>query len=99
MEFESLDGYLLRGTPEKGDVVKAILAQAVPARGAAAFYAGLKMLGDRTPDLSLIALRLVLAGKIADDASVVRLRGLVELARTGGPEGAAARALYFAELA
>lgn len=56
------------------------------------------MLGERTPDLSLIALRLVLAGKRADDEAVVRLRGLAEAARTGGAAGAAARAQYFAEL-
>ena len=97
MEFELLDGYLLRGTPHKGDVVQKLLAGPMPAV-AGGFYAGLRLLGDRTPDLSLIALRLVLAGKKADDDAVVRLRELVELARTGGPEGAAARARYFAEL-
>ncbi len=98
MEFELLDGYLLRGTPQKGDVIKTMLALPVPVPAAAGFYAGLRMLGDRTPDLSLIALRLVLAGRKADDDAVIRLRGLAEAARSGGAAGAAARANYFKEL-
>lgn len=99
MEFDLLDGYLLRGTPQKSDVIEKLLAQPPSAPGAAAFYQGLKILGGRTPDLSLIALRLVLAGKKADDAAVVRLRALVDLARSGGPDGAGARERYYAELA
>lgn len=98
MEFDLLDGYLLRGTPQKSDVIGKLLAQPASVPGAAAFYQGLKMLGARTPDLSLIALRLVLAGKKADDAAVLRLRALVELARTGGLDGAGAREKYYAEL-
>jgi len=99
MEFELLDGYLLRGTPKKSDVIGELLARPAPVPEAAAFYQGLKMLGARTPDLSLIALRLVLAGRKADDDAVVRLRSLIELARTGGPGGASAREKYYAELA
>ena len=52
------------------------------------------MLGPRTPDLTLVALRLVLAGRRADDASVVQLRGYAEGARAGGADAAAAREAY-----
>ncbi len=55
------------------------------AEGAAPFYEGLERLGARTPDLALIALRLVLAGKKADDASVTRLRDLVARVHAGDP--------------
>jgi len=48
-------------------------------------------LGARTPDLALIALRLVLAGRKADDAGVTHLRDLVGRARSGD---AAARDEY-----
>jgi hypothetical protein len=51
----------------------------------------MRLLGKRTPELSLIALRLVLAGKRADDAAVTRLRAVVERARRGD---AGARAQY-----
>lgn len=93
MEFESLDGYLLDGAPSKAEVVRELLRSRPDAPGAAAFYEGLQRLGARTPDLSLIALRLVLAGKKADDAAVVWLRDLIARARTGD---AAARAEYAA---
>lgn len=90
MNFELLDSYLLHGTPAKGDLIAALLKAGPPVPAAAPNYEGLRMLGPRTPDLALIALRLVLAGKTADDASVTQLRQLSECARTGGPEGQAA---------
>ena len=93
MEFESLDGYLLDGAPSKAEVVRELLRSRPDAPGAAPFYEGLQRLGARTPDLSLIALRLVLAGKKADDAAVVRLRDLIARARGGD---ATARAEYAA---
>jgi len=83
MEFELLDGYLLDGTPPKSEVIRRLLESKPRAGRAAAFYQGMRMLGGRTPDLSLMALRLVLAGKTADDDSVTRLRGIVERARGG----------------
>ena len=83
MDFELLDGYLLDGTPSKSEVVLKLLEIRPPAEGAAPFYEGMERLGARTPDLALIALRLVLAGKKADDATVTRLRDLVERARAG----------------
>jgi hypothetical protein len=55
------------------------------------------MLGARTPDLTLYALRLVLAGKKADDENVVALRDLAERVRSG--EDASAREAYMRALA
>jgi hypothetical protein len=83
MDFELLDRYLLDGLPAKGEVVRRLLDSPVPTPRAAAFYEGMRLLGARTPDLSLMALRLVAAGRKADDASVVELRGIVERARRG----------------
>ena len=91
MEFEYLDGYLLDGTPSKGDVVRRLLESRPQAQGAAPFYEGMERLGARTPDLALVALRLVLAGRRADDAAVARLRDLAGRARAGD---ANARELY-----
>ncbi len=83
MKFELLDRYLLDGAPPKADVVKTLLAGRADVPAAAPFYEGMRMLGARTPDLTLLALRLVLAGKRADDESVVELRILSERARAG----------------
>ncbi len=83
MDFESLDGYLLDGSPQKADVVRDLLQRRPGAVGAAPFYEGMELLGARTPDLTLIAVRLVLAGKKPDDATMARARDLVALARTG----------------
>jgi hypothetical protein len=83
MEFESLDGYLLDNVPSKAEVVRELLERRPHAAGAAPFYEGIERLGARTPDLTLIALRLVLAGRKADDATVTWLRDVVARARTG----------------
>ncbi len=91
MDFELLDGYLLDGAPSKSEVVRALLERRPPADGAAPFYEGISRLGSRTPDLALIALRLVLAGRKADDSAVTWLRSLVARARAGD---AAAREEY-----
>ncbi|HVN69274.1 MAG TPA: hypothetical protein VMU38_06480 [Candidatus Binatia bacterium] len=85
MEFELLDGYLLDGSPSKAELVQALLAARRPAGGAAPFYEGIERLRARTPDLALVALRLVLAGKKADDGTVGRLRDVVIRARAGDP--------------
>ena len=87
MEFDLLDGYLLDGSPAKSEVIQRLLDSAPPTPQAAPFYEGMRILGARTPDLSLMALRLVLAGKTADDAAVTQLRSVVERAR-GGDAGA-----------
>lgn len=83
MDFELLDGYLLDAAPPKAEVVRKLLEQRPSAPGAAPFYEGMQLLGARTPDLTLIALRLVLAGKRVDDAAVTWLRDIVTRARSG----------------
>ena len=95
MGFEPLDRYLLAGTGQKERLVNELLAHRSELPAAAPFYEGMRMLGGRTPDLTFIALRLVLAGKKADDQSVVRLRAIVERARAGDAQAACA---YDAEL-
>jgi hypothetical protein len=85
MNFESLDAYLLDGMPTKGEVVRQLLEDRPHEQAAAAFYEGFERLGARTPDLALIALRLVLAGVKADDAAVTRARDLIAGVHAGDP--------------
>jgi len=94
MIFELLDRYLLDGTPAKAEVVKALLANPSDVPAAAPFYEGMRMLGARTPDLTFVALRLVLAGRKADDASVVALRDLCAKARDAGAGETVERRAY-----
>lgn len=84
MDFELLDRYLLDGKPEKRKVVDALLKSRPDAPQASAFLEGMRILGARTPDLSLVALRLVLAGKAASDDAVVALKRASDEARAGG---------------
>lgn len=98
MKFDYLDRYLLDGTPAKAQVVKEVLQSRTDVPGSAAFYEGIRMLGPKTPDLTLIALRLVLAGKAADDARVVRMRQIVERARANGIDRQSAVDAYYKEL-
>lgn len=98
MDFAVLDRYLLEGTPAKASVVKQLLDRKSDLPGSAPFYAGLQMLGAKTPDLTLIALRLVLAGKKADDSTVIRLRQIVERARAKGIDAQDAIDAYFREI-
>lgn len=98
MDFELLDRYLLEGAPSKAQVVKDLLKRRSDLPAAAAFYQGITMLGPKTPDLTLIALRLVLAGKTADDVHVVRLRHLTERARAKGIDAQSAIEAYYKEL-
>ena len=87
MQFELLDRYLLGGSPPKADVVRQLLAAPPDSSAAQPFLEGMRLLGNRTPDLTLIALRLVLSGRRADDASVVALREAVERSRAGEAAG------------
>ncbi|MDQ2992079.1 MAG: hypothetical protein M3R30_04570 [Candidatus Eremiobacteraeota bacterium] len=96
MNFESLDRYLLTGSPVKAEIVTSLLAMQDPPDQARPFLEGLRVLGSRTPDLALIALRLALAGKPHGDGQVTHLRSLVERARGGD---ATAKEAYAAELA
>lgn len=93
MDFELLDGYLLDGQPPKAELVRSLLESRPHTGAAAPFYEGLQRLGARTPDLALIALRLVLGGHTADDAGVVKIRDLIARARDGDVR---ARDEYFA---
>lgn len=99
MKFDYLDRYLLEGQPAKAHVVKEVLKNRTDVPGSAAFYEGIAMLGPKTPDLSLIALRLILAGKAADDMTVVRMRQIVERARANGIDRQSAVDAYYRELA
>ena len=83
MDFELLDGYLLDGAPPKDELVRKLLENRPESGAAAPFYEGLARLGARTPDLALIALRLVLGGRKADDSTVTSARDLIARARTG----------------
>ncbi len=86
MDFELLDGYLLDGSPPKGEVVRRLLENRPGSHDASAFYEGLERLGARTPDLALIALRLVIAGVKADDARVIQVRDCIARTRAGDVE-------------
>jgi hypothetical protein len=97
--FDLLDSYLLTGSPRKREVIETLLASPSPTPAAAAFYEGMRILGARTPDLTLVALRLVLAGKRAEDASVVELRSYAQRARAGGDGAQEAREAYARMLA
>jgi hypothetical protein len=92
MDFELLDAYLLDGVPSKSEVVRRLLKSGPPTEAAAPFYEGMRRLGARTPDLALLALRLVLSGRKADDATVTRLRDAAARARSGD---AAAREEFY----
>lgn len=94
MHFDLLDGYLLEGRPEKRNVIDRILREPPRLPVAKAFVEGMRMLGSRTPDLTLIALRLVLAGKAASDEAVVELKALSDAARAGTPQSGQAAEQY-----
>ena len=93
------DPYLLDGAPPKPDVIKRLLSKRSDLPAAQPFYEGMRMLGARTPDLTLYALRLVLAGKKAGDEEVVGLRALAERVRAGGSDAGDAREAYLRTLA
>ena len=99
MIFELLDRYLLDGAPTKAELVKALLATPSELPAAAPFYEGMRILGARTPDLTFVALRLVVAGRTADDSSVVALRSLAEKARAAGAGSGDERRAYSEALA
>lgn len=81
MGFEVIDGYLLSGSPAKADVVAALLADRVDSPAAAPFYRALEAVGVRAADEAFVALRLILAGRRADDDAVRRLRAFAAVAR------------------
>jgi hypothetical protein len=76
-----IDRYLLGEPVSKPDVVVALLANRTTAPEAAAFYRAFEAIGAQAADEAFVALRLVLAGRRPDDASVRRLRALGRVAR------------------
>lgn len=92
-----LDVHLLEGTP-RGALVEALLREPPPSKAARPYYEGMRLLGSRTPELALVALRLTLAGLRPDDRSVVRLRDVARAALQGGAQAARAREEYAALL-
>jgi len=91
---EVLDRYFLDGAGTREEVVKRLLLLSDAPPAAAPFLEGMRMLRGRTPELSLLALRLVLAGKSATDEEVTRLRSVVERIRAGGEDASEARREY-----
>lgn len=99
MQFDFLDRYLLDGAASKASVVQEVLQRRSAVPACSAFYEGIEMLGPGTPDLTLIALRLVLAGKAADDERVARLRSIVQRARANDAGRQHAVREYYEEIA
>ncbi len=90
-----LDGYLLDGSPAKADAIAALLADQRPGERAQPFYRALDLLGARVPDETLMALRIALTGRLADDDAIRTMRAQLAAARRGD---AAARAAYLASV-
>ena len=97
MEFDSLDNYLLSGSGSKAAIIEAFLKERSDDPHAAPFYRALEILGAKAADEALMALRLVLSGRMPEDEAIKRMRKSVAVARKGGPEAEEARAAYFAE--
>jgi hypothetical protein len=76
-----IDRYLLGEPVSKPDVVASLLANRTSAPEAEAFYRAFEAIGAQAADEAFVALRLVLAGRRPDDASVRRLRALGRVAR------------------
>lgn len=95
MELHPLDDYLLDGRISKGDAIAAALRERAADARAQPFYRALETLGARAADEALLALRLVLAGKVPNDEGVRALRDARARAKSGDP---AAREAYFQAL-
>ena len=81
MGWEIVDGYLLGEAVSKPDALAALLADRADVPAAAPFYRALEAVGARAADEAFLALRLVLAGRTADDLAVKRLRAVANVAR------------------
>ncbi len=92
MELHPLDGYLLDGRPGKADAIAAALRERSPEPRAQPFYRALEAVGARAADEALLALRLVLGGKEAQDAAIVEARTARARVKAGEP---GAREAYF----
>lgn len=98
MDFDSLDHYLLDGTGSKAALIEKLLSDREENSEAAPFYRALDILGAKAADEALMALRLVLAGKPAEDQSIKRMRKNVAASRKGGPDAPEAREDYFRQV-
>jgi hypothetical protein len=92
VELHPLDGYLLDGSPSKADAIAASLRDRSADPRAQPFYRALETVGARAADEALLALRLVLGGKAAEDAAIVEARAARARAKAGD---AGARDAYF----
>lgn len=90
-----LDGYLLDGTPSKAEAIAAVLRVRSADPRAQPFYRALDRVGVRAADDALLALRLVLAGKVPTDEAIVAMRALRKRVHDGEP---GAREAYRAEV-
>ena len=93
MELHPLDGYLLDGSPAKAEAIAAALRDRSTDPRAQPFYRALATVGVRAADEALLALRLVLGGKVAGDETIVAARAARVRAKSGE---AGARDAYFA---
>lgn len=98
MEFDSLDNYLLDGSGSKAALIEELLKSRAESEEAAPFYRALDILGAKAADEALMALRLVLAGKPAQDESIKRMRKNVAASRKGGDDAPQARDDYFRQV-
>ena len=92
VELHPLDGYLLDGQPGKAEAIAAALRERSPDPRAQPFYRALETVGARAADEALLALRLVLGGKPAQDETIVEARAARARAKAGEP---GAREAYF----
>jgi hypothetical protein len=95
VELHPLDGYLLDGQPGKAEAIAAALRDRSPDSRAQPFYRALETVGARAADEALLALRLVLGGKVAGDDTIVEARAARARVKAGE---AGARDVYFASV-
>ncbi len=85
VELHPLDGYLLDGRPGKADAIAAALRDRSPDAKAQPFYRALEALGARAADEALLALRVVLGGKPADDEAIIAARAARAAVKSNAP--------------
>jgi hypothetical protein len=85
VELHPLDGYLLDGRPGKADAIAAALRDRSTDAKAQPFYRALEALGARAADEALLALRVVLGGKHADDEAIIAARAARAAVKSNEP--------------
>ncbi len=85
MELHPLDGYLLDGKPGKAEAIAAALRDRSSDPRAQPFYRALETVGARAADEALLALRLVLGGNAASDATILAARAARAAVKAGRP--------------